>query len=437
MKLKNKKVLVYGLSASGEWASRLLVKHKANVFLYDDDEQKLRSRRLKNCFVLQEITENVISDLDFIVVSPAIEKDNKNMQLADKHGILIMSEVEFASHFAKKFVAITGTNGKTTTVELIEAILSEKYKAIACGNTGYPLSRAVLENKNYIKVVEVSSFMLEHASTFAPHVATILNIEPDHLIRHKTMAEYTKLKFNIFKNLKPTDYAVVNLDSNIHCTTHTNVVTYSYRHMADVYYNKGSIYLHQQKVIDINQLKISGKHNILNVMCAICYAYIYKLPITKIKTALMNFNADNFRNTPLNVDGNIKFINDSKSTNIASTLASVEACDGAIILLLGGSNKGLNYTQLFEKLPNKVKQIVAYGEIRETLANTNSNLNTNFKFAQFETLQQAFEFATQNAKPGDTILFSPSSASYDQYANYVERGEHFNSLVKAYVEAKN
>lgn len=429
---RNKKVLVYGLSISGEWVSRLLKKHKATVFLFDDDSVRLHSRRLKNCFVLQELNENIIKDLDLIVVSPAIEKDNRFLILAQQLGKPVVSELEFAASYAKNLVAVTGTNGKTTTVELIAAILSEKHKSIACGNNGYPVSKAILENKHHILVAEVSSFMLEHASTFAPHVATILNIEPDHLIRHKTMAEYTKLKYNIFANLKPTDYAVVNLDSNIHPTSRCNVVTYSLRHFADVYYQKGSIYLHQQKVVDINQLKIKGKHNILNAMCAVCYAYINKIPVAKIKHALINFNAASFRNTQLNVKSEINFVNDSKSTNIASTLASVEATQGAIILLLGGSKKGLNYNKLFEKLPKRVKQIVAFGQIADDLEKANKK----FKFAKFQNLKQAFDFAVSVALPLDTVLFSPSSASYDQYSSYIERGNDFNNLVKQYVETK-
>lgn len=432
MKIKNKKVLVYGLSMSGEWVSKLLVKQKAHVFLFDDDNFRLHARRMKNCFVLQELNEDIIADLDLIVVSPAIEKDNQYLLLAEKHSKPVMSEVEFASHYAKHLVAVTGTNGKTTTVELISSILSEKYKAVACGNNGYPLSRAVMEGKNRIMVTEVSSFMLEHSLTFSPHVATILNIQPDHLIRHKTMAEYSKLKHNIFANLKPTDYAVVNLDSNIHATNRCNVVTYSYRHLADVYYQKGSIFLHQQKVVDVNQLKIKGKHNILNAMCAICYGYIFKVPLPKIKHALINFEASNFRNTVLNTVGEIRFINDSKSTNIASTLASVEAVNTPIILLLGGSNKGLNYKQLFDKLPFKVRQIVAFGQIASSVEQANKK----FKFAKFENLKQAFDYAVSEAKAGDTVLFSPSSASYDQYESYIERGNDFNNLVTAYVQTK-
>ena len=227
MKFKNLNVLVYGLSMSGEWASRLLINKRANVFLYDDNFEILKSKTIKNCFMLNSLNENLIEQFDLIIVSPSIPLDNEFLVKANERNITIMSELEFASMFCKNYVAITGTNGKTTTTELVTDILNKKYKAVACGNIGYPLSRAVLEKKNYIKVIEVSSFMLEHANKFSPHVATILNIFPDHLIRHKTMENYTALKKSIFKNLKSNDYAVINLDDNIHLTSGTLKITYS------------------------------------------------------------------------------------------------------------------------------------------------------------------------------------------------------------------
>lgn len=434
MNLKNKNVLVYGLSISGEWATKLLLKLKANVFLYDDNWDKLKTKSFKNCFIIQELNENLISQFDFLIVSPSIEKENKNLVIARKLNKKIYSEIEFASLFAKKIIAVTGTNGKTTTVEMITAILSKKYKAIACGNIGYPMSRAVLEKKRYIKVAEVSSFMLENADSFSPHVATILNIEPDHLIRHKTMDEYQNLKLSIFKNLKPQDYAVVNLDLNIHPTIDCLTVTYSYRHITDVYIKDGCIYLHQHKIIAINELKLKGRHNVYNVMCAICYAYIYRVSPKLIREALINFKGERYRIEFVGKINEINFINDSKSTNISSTLASVETVKGAVILLLGGSKKGLDYTKLFDKLNKKVRQVVVFGETADDFVKANSN---RFNIEKFSTLPAAFDFAISIAKSHDTILLSPATASYDQYKNYIERGRDFDNLVKEYeIETK-
>lgn len=202
MKFKNKNILVYGMSISGEWATKLLLKLRANVFLFDDDLEKLKAKNFRNCFIVNSLDESLIKEFDAIVVSPSIPKDNNVIIWAKQQNIKVFSELEFASQFCKKIVAVTGTNGKTTTVQLITAILRKKYKAYACGNIGYPLSKAVLEKKKGIFVAEVSSFMLENCETFSPHVATVLNIEPDHLVRHKTMEEYTKTKLNILKNLK-------------------------------------------------------------------------------------------------------------------------------------------------------------------------------------------------------------------------------------------
>ncbi len=431
MNIKHKNVLVYGLSISGEWVTKLLLKKKANVFLFDDNEQALNKNYLKNCYILNEINENLIEQFDFIIVSPSIALDNIVIKTANKLNIKIYSEVEFASLYCKDLVAVTGTNGKTTTVKIITALLQAKHKAIACGNIGYPLSRAVIESKNSIKVVEVSSFMLEHADKFSPHVVSITNIEPDHLIRHKTMEEYTRLKMSIFKNLKPTDYAVVNLDSKIVPNENSLTLTYSYNHNADVCVKNGAIYLLNEKIVDLNELNLKGKHNIYNIMCAICFAHIYKVKPKQIRNVLINLQGEKYRIEKVATHNKINFINDSKSTNIASTIASVETIKGAIILLLGGSNKGLDYKPLFAKLSKRVKQIVVYGEIANQLLLDNDN---KFKMEKFKNLEQAFDFAVTCALPNDTILLSPATASYDQYSSYIERGKHFDSLVKKYIE---
>ncbi len=425
---KNKNCLVYGMSISGEWASKLLVKYKANVFLFDDDEDKLKTKPIKTCYVLRELNENLICQFDYIILSPSIEKDNKFVQIAKKNNIPILSEVELASKFCKRLVAITGTNGKTTTVELVTSMLKKRYKAIACGNIGYPLSRAVLENKKQICVCEVSSFMLENCNTFSPHVATILNIEPDHLVRHKTMEEYTKLKYNIFKNLTPRDYAVINLDNGICPTLDTLKITYSLTKNADIYLHSNSIFLHQEKIVNLNEIKLKGKHNLYNIMCAIAYAYIYRIKPADMRDAIINFTGDKFRIENVGNVRGINFVNDSKSTNIASTLASVESIKGSIILLLGGSDKKLDFSKLFSKLPKRVKQIFAYGEIADDIISK----NTKFNIQKCENLNEAFDEATKISLTNDTILLSPATASYDQYKNYIERGIAFNNLVSEY-----
>lgn len=429
MNLKNKKVLVYGLSTSGEWVSKLLIKKKATVFLFDDNYETLKNKNLKHCFLMQSLNEKLIKQLDFFVVSPSIEYDNKFLVLARTNGIKVYSELEFASLFCKKLVAITGTNGKTTTVELTAKILSKKYKSVACGNNGYPLSRAVLEKKSHIKVAEVSSFMLENCETFSPKVATILNVEPDHLIRHKTFQEYQNAKKKIFKNIKEDDFVVVNLDDKIYQSKNCKSVTYSYKKLADVYYQNGDIFLKGERVVSCNQLSLKGKHNILNVMCSICFGYIYNVPIVKIRQALIEYRAENFRNQFVGRINEINFINDSKSTNISSTLASVETNKGAIILLMGGSEKMLDYSKLFSKLNSRVRSVLVFGEIADKLIEANNN---KFNIEKFDNLSLAFDKAVNLAKPNDTVLLSPGTASYDQFANFVERGRFFNEKVKEY-----
>ncbi len=430
MKFNKKNVLVYGMSISGEWAAKLLKKLGAVVFIYDDDISKLTSN--PGYYVLQDVTPALISQFDALIVSPSIEKTNPILIMAKENNVKIFSEVELASQFCKNFVAITGTNGKTTTVELTTQILNAKHKAISCGNIGYPLSRAVLQNKKAIKVVEVSSFMLENCQTFHPHVATVLNIQPDHLVRHKTMENYTQLKLSIFNNLGLKDYSVVNIDLNLNIPKTKNVVTYSYKKLADVYYKEGAIYLHSTKLFNVNQLKLKGKHNIYNVMCAIAIASIFKVKPQKIVDAVIDYTPKEFRNQFIGKINNINFVNDSKSTNIASTLSAVESLSGSIILLVGGSNKSLDYSELFNKLSKRVKLVVAFGEIKEEL----NAANTKFNMILAPNLKKAFDLAIEFACANDTILLSPATASYDQYSNFIERGEHFNKLVKEYETKK-
>lgn len=432
MKYKHKNVLIYGMSSSGEAVAELLGKLNANVYIYDDDVEKCKSKRIKNCYIVQELNDNLIEQFDMAVISPSIEPNNNYLITMRDKGLRIFSELEFAAQFAKRLVAVTGTNGKTTVVELITTILSKKYDAVSCGNIGYPISRAVLEKKNSIMVAEVSSFMLENADTFSPHVATVTNIEPDHLVRHKTFEEYKRLKMSIFKNLRPDDYAVINLDSKNHTSKNCYTITYSTRRLADVYLKDGCIYLHHNKIIACNELNLKGKHNIENVMCAICYGYIYRVQPKLIGEALKSYKAERFRIEDLGKINGIHFVNDSKSTNIASTIASTDTIKGAIILLLGGSKKGLNYNELFCNLTKRVVKIIAFGELADEFELSN---DSRFDLYKTDDLTKAFEKAIESAKPNDTILLSPASASYDQFASYVERGEMFNSLVQAYAES--
>ena len=433
MIVRKKKVLVYGMSRSGVWVTKLLQKKRAKVYIYDDNNVQVMKNH-KDCYMINNLTEELISSMDMLVVSPSIELDNPYLVKARYHDIPILSELELAASFVKNCVAVTGTNGKTTTVELIAKILSKQYMAVACGNNGYPMSRAVLEKKRGLFVAEVSSFMLEHANSFSPHVATVLNIEPDHLIRHRTIDCYRALKMSIFKNLSSKDYIVINLDSKIAPKVDAIPITYSMKRQADVYLSGGYIYLHQNRIVALNELKLKGKHNIYNIMCAVCYAFVYKVKPTKIREALLDFTPEPYRIESVGIKNGIEFVNDSKSTNIASTIASVDTIKNPIVLLLGGSDKGLDYRPLFTALPKRVKKIVAYGEIADKLMQAN---NDRFNMYKADTLQSAFAIAVQDLKKSDTVLLSPGTASYDQFENYIERGKCFNQLVNEYGEKQD
>ena len=219
-----------------------------------------------------------------------------------------------------------------------------------------------------------------------------------------------------------------NLDNKISSNQTCKLITYSYNKPANVNVQGGYICLNNERIIAINELKLKGKHNIYNIMCAICFAYVYKVKIEQIREVLSNFKPDKFRIEKVSSVNGINFINDSKSTNIASTLACVESVKGSIILLLCGSKKSLDYETLFKNLPKRIKQIIVFGEISEQI----NKANTDFKIKEVENMSQAVELATSIALKNDNIVLSPSSASYDQYSSYIERGEDFNNQVKNY-----
>ena len=221
------------------------------------------------------------------------------------------------------------------------------------------------------------------------------------------------------------------MDSKISTNKNCKIITYSYNKSANVNVQNGYICLNNEKVIAINELKLKGKHNIYNIMCAICFAYIYKVKIEQIKEVLLNFVPDKFRIEKVAEFKGVNFINDSKSTNIASTIACVESVKNPIILILCGSKKGLEYDELFSILPKRVKHIVVFGEISEDIEKANNN---KFKLEKVGNMKQALEFATSIAIKNDNIVLSPSSASYDQYSSYIERGEDFNKLVNEYAQ---
>lgn len=406
MDLKNKNILVYGVGASGISAYNFLIQKGANVYLYDDE----KTENLTQYKTIKKFSEVETLNLNYAVISPGVQIiGNKNIKKLTDLGVLLISELELGYlHTKGLFIAVTGTNGKTTCVHLLNHILSSKYnKVFMCGNMGVPITSICSKTtEDSIIICEVSSFMLELTSqNFAPDIAIITNITPDHISRHKTFENYHKTKLNITQNQTQNQYIIVNEELK-DIQTKANVLVVPKK-------NK-----FKSKLIgNFNQQNISQ----CKVVCSL-------LSVTnkEFKKHLLTFNPVKFRLQKIGKIKGITYINDSKSTNTDSTVKAVNAIKKPCILLLGGSDKDNDFYDIF-KLKNKIKLAVIYGETANKLEQ--DALFCGFtKIVKFANLSDALYNLNKYIKRGDTVLFSPACASYDEFLNYIERGEFFNKF---------
>lgn len=440
MRFKNKSFLIYGVGQSGIFATKLLLKKGAKVFVFDDNYSAVKNLNENKAQIVKKLTKKIILNVDCIIVSPAVDFYNSHLVFARKIGKEIISELELGFLCTKnKIVAITGTNGKTTTVRLVNEILNTQRKVLAVGNVGYPVTRAVFEKFKGIFVTEVSSFMLENIHRFKPFIATVTNITSDHLDRHFDMENYSKIKLEIFRNFSKNSFAVVNLDDKSKdkiLNMNFKKDTYSVKNEnADAYLKNDEIILNKKPFIKTADIKLRGIHNYYNVLCAVLIAKQFKIKNKNIKKILKEFTADSHRFEFVDKINNITFIDDSKSTNIDSTLKACSSVENETVLLLGGYDKNLNYDELFLNLPVKIVNVVAYGRIKEILIS--SAQKAGFKnIIASANLKTAFSKALEVTKPNQTILLSPATSSFDEFENYKQRGETFVKLVKEYKAKK-
>ncbi len=447
IKFDKKNCLIYGLSDSGVYASILLDKVGAFCHIHDDDETVYErlvksypkyKKAISHCIVERTLSEDLLDSIDIAIVSPAVPIDNKYINYLRTNGKIILSEMELGCMFSENTIlAVTGTNGKTTTVKLINDLLNTQTKSIAIGNIGYPVCRAVLEKRKDIYVVEVSSFMLENEYNFRPHISTITNIAPDHLDRHKTFENYYQIKLNISRHMLTDDVFVVNLDEqyaidveNVNCQK----VYYSQKCKCDgAYIHDGVIYYKDECIMRLDELLVKGKHNYYNVLCAICFAKLMNISNNNIARVLRSFRTPEHRCEYLGEHNGVTYINDSKSTTPHSTISAIEAYDDEV-LILGGSDKNLDFSDIF-KYKDKLAYVVAFGETRHKIY-TCALMNGYDNISICETLDEAFAISVAKATSSSTILFSPACASFDQYKNYEQRGRKFKELVNEYVKKK-
>ncbi len=428
MNILTKNFLVYGTGKSGKSAVLFLLSRGAkNVYTFDDDNN---SESVKNTTKLNSLDDIENYDIECAILSPGVNVlGNPNIDLLSKKGIKFISEfyLGFMFSYGKK-ICITGTNGKTTTVNLIYEMLRQKYKDVfLCGNTDTPITKiANLTSLNSILVCEVSSFALETCEEIKPDVSAILNIGVDHIARHGTFENYSQIKKKITAYQDAKDYFVCS--ENFDIVTNANVVLYSLnQHSCGAYASKGYVCFNGHKIIKRKDIKLLGDKNLENVLCAVSIAKLFKVRNGKIKKVLKNFKGLKHRIQVVLKKNNITYIDDSKATNPDSTICALDSIHDETILLLGGSDKGYDYDEIFEHTQH-TKTILTFGQMGEKIKQTAQKSGFN-DVLSFKKMSDATLYAISIARSGDVVLLSPACASYDEFSSYAERGDSFAKIV--------
>jgi len=443
--IRNKKISIIGAARSGLAAAKLAKKLGALPFVSDSaGEEKLNEaiEFLKAENIPFEINghSSKIFDCDFMIVSPGVPDNSEVIKTANSKGIDIISELEFASYFVnKKIVAITGTNGKTTTTTLISYLLNKgDVKAITAGNIGVALSDVLLKEENFdVVVLEVSSFQLDHIKKFRPFISAIINITPDHLNRYENSFEkYIASKLRIFKNQQREDYLIINLDDRNIPTVLADVQQYGVSLKNEVgkgaYFSNGLLYykegVNYESIVDWSKSSLRGEHNIYNSLIALVVGKIFGLGNRIIQEAFSTFKGVEHRLEFIREIKGIKFINDSKATNVDAVWYAVRSFNEPLFLILGGQDKGNDYSKLNDEVKQRVKKIYAIGSSAQKIyKHFNGIVETEIK----DSLEACVNSALQEASENDVVLLSPACASFDMFNNYEHRGRVFKEIVNS------
>ena len=454
MDVRDKKVLVFGSGISGEAACSLLLANGAEVVLYDGND-KLDTKEIlakisgsengKITVVLGALSEEekneLFQDLTLTVMSPGVPTDLPIVNEMREMGIPIWGEIELAYVFGKGDVlAITGTNGKTTTTSLLGEIMKNYNESTyVVGNIGNPYTSVAAETTDHsVIVAEMSSFQLETIQTFAPKVSAILNITPDHLNRHHTMEAYIEAKENIAKNQTAEDTCVLNYEDDVTRAFGENinakVLYFSSQRILEegIYLENGEIILalngEKTDICNVNDLNILGTHNHENAMAATAMAAAYGVPVEVIRKTLKEFQGVEHRIEFVAEKNGVVYYNDSKGTNPDAAIKGIQAMNRPTVLIGGGYDKDSAYDEWIDAFDGKVKKLVLIGATREKIAETAKKHGfTETVFA--DTFEEAFEKCVEYAEPGDAVLLSPACASWGMFKNYEQRGDMFKELV--------
>lgn len=448
MILGKKNFLVLGFTArTGYHTAKFLLHNGANVFISDkvrdEEKEKLLNSLVEHyggrVFDLLGTEDVKLDDIEMVIASPGVPLTNPIIQNAIRRGIEVIGDIELFYRLRPEitYIAITGTDGKTTTTNLTYRVLSAYIpNTFMGGNVGIPIF-SLYENDIKNLVLEISSFQIDTTVKFKPKIGAITNIAKDHLDRYNSFEDYIKSKFSLFKNSTSDDVVILNksLINLYDCgkVVGKKVFFSSYRGKEnfgdrELYLNDGFVWVDGEKVIDTSRVKLLGKHNIENIMVAVAVALEMGVPKEVIQEVIYSF-------TPLphrmefvkEIDG-VKYINDSKATTINAMVSAIKSLDNPIVLIVGGLDKGMDFSEAVETIKSKVKYVIAIGSTKEIIFNTLTS-NGFDRCYKSDTLEEAVNKAREVSSRGDVVLFSPAYASFDMFKNYEHRGECFKNIV--------
>lgn len=416
-----KNILIYGYSRSGKAVENVLKDIGVKYKIYD---QKLK---IDGGEFLSKLTYRRLKKFDLIVISPGVSIYNKYIKLAEKLKIKIISELEFGYWFTSAdIIAITGTNGKTTTTTLVNKVLQlAGYKCDAYGNIGRPLSEAYKKDYDYI-VCEVSSFQLEATDKFMAKIGVLLNISEDHIDRHKNYKNYINCKKSLFKNCNNNCYNIIdnNLLDNV-INKHDIVGNVIEIDNSVIHIDKNIIYKNGEKIIEISERIINFTY-LKNILAVLNIMDILNIPFGLINEIQLD-DVNEHRMEKFLVDKEITYINDSKATNPDAVINGLSTLNNNVILMLGGKNKGINFNDLIAKIDNKVKNIIVFGDSANELSRGLKKHNKIYN--KFDNLLNAINYVLSVVEAGDTVYFAPACASFDEFSGYEERGKFFKNTI--------
>ncbi len=454
MDVKGKYVLVFGAGKSGIGAAGLLLHEQAKVILYDgnakQDPEEIRRKLNAGAdveIILGELSDEVLDRLELVVLSPGVPADLPVVLKMKEKEIPVWGEVELAYRVGKgEVLAITGTNGKTTTTSLLGEIMKAYREDVqVVGNIGTAYTSVALDTtEDTVTVAEISSFQLETIEKFHPKASAITNITEDHLNRHHTMEEYIRVKERITENQTMEDVCVLNYGDEVLRAFGEKLIGEqkvqvlffsSLRALQDgIYCQDGTIWLaengEREPIVRTDELKILGQHNYENVMTAVGMAYYAGVPMDVIRKAVCAFQGVEHRIEYVCEKNGVVYYNDSKGTNPDAAIKGIQAMNRPTLLIGGGFDKQSTYESWIRAFDGKVKYLVLIGETREKIAET-ARREGFHEILMAENLEEAVKICADKAEPGDAVLLSPACASWDQFDSYEQRGDLFKEYVRA------